>query len=98
MALLLKLQSVVENKTVNLDGTETIISYDVSLNITTDTAPDKILANKAVSIAAGQTLAESKEDLKNKTRSWWQESLAEYDRKINLRTIAQAGIDELLVE
>jgi len=98
MALLLKLQSVVENKTVGIDGTETLNSYNISLNITTDTAPDKILANKAVEIAAGQSAEESKTEMKDKIRSWWEESLAEYNRKVNLRTIANEGIDELLIE
>ncbi len=98
MALLLKLQSVVENKTVDPGGSETITGYDVSVYVTTDTAPDKTLANKSVNIAAGQTAAQSKEDLKDKLRTWWQTCLDEYNRKVNLRTIANAGIDELLLE
>ncbi len=98
MALELKLQSVVENKIVNPDQTETITGYDVSVYITTDTAPNKTLANKTVGVAAGQSSAQAKTEFKDKIRSWWQKCLAEYNRKVNLRTVAQEGIDELITE
>lgn len=98
MALELKLQSVVENKSIALDGTETVTTYDISVYVATDTAPDKILASKAVSIEGNQSAEDSKTELKDKIRSWWESGLAEYNRKVNLRSIASTAITELLAE
>jgi len=98
MALTLILQSVAENKTVASDGTEIIESYDISVVAVNDTAQDKILASKVIRIAGGQNAEDSKTEFKDKIRSWWQGSLAEFDRKVNLRSIANDGIAELLIE